>query len=87
MKPTADTTEKEEKGDYVTIAFRCPQTLVSKLILASQQMDVSRKDIIQEALRIFIKEVHKRKGFIIPPYPPSGTALPPQEDTEDPPAP
>lgn len=55
-----------QKDPFVVVSFRCPKELLFKIAFAAQQLNVSRMALVTEAVRVFVKEVKKRKGFVIP---------------------
>lgn len=59
-----------KKENTKIISIRCPQDMLDQVDMLSKHMHMSRSAFVVEAIRIFIDQVRKRGGFIVPPRSP-----------------
>ena len=56
------------KRQGVLLAFRCEAEFVERVNAAASCLEMKRTAFVLKAVDVFLKEVAKRKGFVIPPY-------------------
>ncbi len=52
----------------VSIPFRCPALLLEKVDEIAELSGCSRSTVLVEMVRLFMEEVEKRDGYLLPPY-------------------
>ena len=56
------------KKQTTLLSLRCPRALMAEVDRAAKEMHIPRSRIMTEAVRLFIKDVRRRGGLVVPPY-------------------